>query len=155
MTIDDLLKVPPRERDAMVSEKVMGWRWVTPAYECDPSLRHRWLLPPTDAKAEWNKAATPDLPIDFRSLAALTPEYSADPAADYEVLRHVRQRWGHTFQIRFQNQLYELQRGRTFDGEKDWRHFSSRTGPGWLYEPGDYALAALAVVTANAEVPTP
>ena len=67
------------------------------------------------------------------------PKCSTDPAADYEVLDHVRDTWDHHKRERFASTLFELW---------DYRPGFDRMN----YEPGDYALAALAVVTAGTEV---
>lgn len=63
------------------------------------------------------------------------PHYTSNPAADYEVLRRVRETWLHNEQYLFANALAELYRPR-----KEGNH------PILRYIPGDYSRAALAVM---------
>lgn len=63
------------------------------------------------------------------------PAVSSDPAADYEVLRHVRETWDTDAQYQFAHALAELYRPR-----KEGNH------PILRYMPGDYSRAALAVM---------
>lgn len=136
MTITDA-----RAMDARVAEMVMGWTWATLNPERYPDTPPaRFLISPEEASRSWNVPATLDLPLDTPDHAwNSAPHYTTDTAADYEVLRHVRRFWSAEQRMRFGRVLVH----------KIWR---GRWGNGWampaamLYEPGDYARAALAVM---------
>jgi hypothetical protein len=72
------------------------------------------------------------LPVELQ-----IPEYSTCAAADYEVLKHVREKWGRQRMKKFVMALDDIWDARIGD-----KHES----PGqWacMYEPGDYSKAAL------------
>lgn len=103
-----------RTLDARVARLIMGWR---------PRIVRDWPAPSRDG----NTARSPDV-----------PRYTSDPAADYEVLRRVRETWSYALNVEFARQL-----------ERTWkdRLYAGTIGPfsNWAccYQPGDYARAAL------------
>lgn len=64
--------------------------------------------------------------------------YTTDPRDDYEVLKHVREKWDENQQRAFQRCLLETM------SKRGW--CSITTGYAWLYEPGDYSRAALLAI---------
>jgi hypothetical protein len=116
-----------RERDCWVAEKVMGWRQVS-----IPPVEHAF------AKCEGREPDPGPWRVmpGYDPITALksVPEYTTDPAADYEVLKRVRETWEDTSD--FHHALSEIW---------GFRHFRTKhmlwVNP-LLYEPGDWAHAA-------------
>lgn len=77
-------------------------------------------------------------PNDNRPQGLDVPHYTSDPAADYEVLRRVRETWSYALNAEFARQLERMWKDRLYAGAIG--PFSS-----WAcsYQPGDYARAAL------------
>ncbi len=103
-----------RTLDTRVARLIMGWR---------PSIvRDR---PAVSPNGNWAQS------LDV-------PHYTSDPAADYEVLRRVRETWSYALNVEFARQLERMCKDRLYAGT---------TGPfsSWAccYQPGDYARAAL------------
>ena len=75
--------------------------------------------------------------------ADAVPPFTTDPAADYKVLQHVREHWPDEAGDKWERFSETL-----------WERLVERRKYGWnltfdshgLYEPGDYSLAALAVM---------
>jgi hypothetical protein len=67
---------PSRELDALVAEKVMGWKWITPNLKCDESNRHRWLI---EKSRTFHRLADQKLPVDWRLIDWYVPWYSFNP----------------------------------------------------------------------------
>lgn len=115
--------VDTRALDAEVAERVMGWTEVR----------------------EWGSGYV-DRPDGMGGISPTgkciedIPSCLTDPAADYEVLRHVRETWDHSRQYQFAHALAELYRSR-----KEGRH------PVVRYQPGDYSRAALAALNGETE----
>jgi hypothetical protein len=106
-----------RELDAKVAEKVFGASTMT-----DDSWPFQESYPNPDYNGQ----------IFWRLLR----KYTSDAAADYEVLKHVREKWEDDLTYSFHESLFGL-----------WRKRSKNAG--WsemtplVYEPGDYSIAAL------------
>lgn len=74
------------------------------------------------------------------------PRYGDDPAADYAVLKHVREHWVERKLLRMRRWLSALWKGRA-DDAMDTNDPMNLTP--LYYEPGDYSRAALAVLTSK------
>lgn len=114
-----------RVLDARVAELVMGWRavYVSPHGPLHPRVHEG----PLDRLDFWDTSDGRRMPCGWSPIT--------DPAADYAVLRHVRETWDTDAQYRFAQALAELYRPR-----KEGNH------PILRYMPGDYSRAALAVM---------
>lgn len=155
-----------REIDALVAERVMGWKWYHYIYtyrQGEESItNHRSILCDPEKFQEWElkygKSRAAGGVIDNTRV----PYYITDPAADYRVLEYVRKEWatpehdGGGDWKGFENELKKIWRARAEFyslGDK-----SERTG--WVewfaqYEPGDYSCAALAALGLTPSQPTP
>lgn len=106
-----------QEIDALVAEKVFGWKR-------DPKNQGSWIPPGRE-------------PLAVGFFTARPGAYTTDPSADYEVLKHVREKWGRAKLKQFILCLDDVWNARIgANGDKDGM---------WavMYEPGDYARAAL------------
>lgn len=105
-----------RELDARIDSELMGYQtW--------------WEQCPVDNTWEVYRQTPSGWvdPVDY---------YTSNPGADYEVLRHVREKWSRVYQGRFADALYRVwHEDRGYDEE-----------PCMAYEPGDWSRAAIAVI---------
>ena len=99
-----------REIDARVAELVMGWK-------PDKKNSGAWIPPGKE-------------PLRSGYYTAQPGSFTTDPAADYEVLKHVREKWGSTAVGHFIANLGDMW------GERGYNCAL------W-YQPGDYNKAAL------------
>lgn len=113
---------PGRDLDRAVAERVFGR---------DPLQARHGLHEDGDIEYHWG----------YPAGHSTAPHYSTDPVADYEVLRHVREKWTDAKSTAFVKACYDLwNRERGTIGEAAWVD----------YEPGDYSRAALAALAAGA-----
>ncbi len=76
MTREEILAMRPgRELDAVVAEKVMGWKWISPETPGNPLL----VSPPDDKRQLWSGI------WDERGIPHYLPFYSIDISAAWEV----------------------------------------------------------------------
>lgn len=114
-----------REQDARVAELVMGWRLVNGR-----------------AGAMW-KSPT----MSVASHGQEPPRYTTDPACDYQVLEHVREKWSQSQVCAVRDELALAWSRRASEQDKRATSVSDFAVHGCTqYEPGDFALAALAVI---------
>jgi hypothetical protein len=134
-------KLEGRELDFAVAQKVFGWRWMVC---CDDDAVYTSFIiepdrdPPGHPHHKYREIA----PIRSAHWTAIpnVPRYSADPAADYAVLKHVRETWGIDEVFAFLNALQAAQSKRMRGASDNVPH-----GLSWqlFYEPGDYSRAAV------------
>ena len=121
------------EMDALVAERVMGWKRCDESYECGGSVAARFVYRDGDGV--------------FICCTSWMPKFSSDPSADYEVLKHVRDGWGGKGAIYgepFCNILAGIWRRRW---EERYPEETDSDGAFWgMYQPGDYSRAALLAV---------
>jgi hypothetical protein len=161
MLLDDLQfgTLDRREVDALVAERVLGWRWmewdtvvatgkigqlkviVPPdggryVLRAIPSFRLRPAAPTTPRCDEWD-----ELTWDGCLSRAGMPHWSTDVAADYAVLKHLKDK----------DEDGSGVLSRTCDYIVDlWKARSAERWP-CQYLPGDWSRAALAVVMMEAQ----
>jgi len=143
-----------RELDILIAE-MMGWRWVsfidipvrgTPGYPQECRVR-RFFPPETLADEEWKsylqkhdaRDATGDEPLHYAYCSSMGPAFPLSPSTsagdDYQVLQWVRENW---------------EPEKLTDGS--WISFQCKVAScGWMYTPGDWSRAALAVWEASKE----
>jgi hypothetical protein len=102
-----------RELDARVATEIMGWKRGRPERGEYP-----WRRP----DGSWHPSH-------------VVPGYTSDPAADYEVLCHVRETWDGPKQAAMMERLTTM-----------WAERSAEYLRWLAYMPGDYSRAALAVM---------
>ena len=130
----------PRERDAAVAERVMGWEWRTYGPGFSHSGHIRWMDRPDAPNGPCGPdivTATGDEPAAVDGLRWV-PKFSTDPAADYAVLEHVRREWLFSRRQAFVRALHETWRARPLGPGKPqaWPDCAME------YRPGDYSEAA-------------
>lgn len=126
-----------RELDALVAEKVMGWQWYVDLDDVASKIHgYRYLH---KGVPHWSRKASGNEPIWHDHIYGL-PEFTTDPAADYEVLKHVRERWSLQDKTVFEDALSTLFADK-FRRDRTGSIVSWNTS--CLYEPGDYSMAAL------------
>lgn len=103
-----------RELDAKVATKVMGWRQVEEYFGSSPTGRFNWCCGTKKY-------------IDF-------VPYSTDVKWDYEVLKHVREKWTREQQDKFAEACDDVMAVRCTPNSQWWCI---------AYEPGDWSKAAL------------
>lgn len=111
-----------RALDARVARLIMGWR--------PRIVRDRSAAPSN---------GSPGLDV---------PRYTSDPAADYEVLRRVRETWSYALNVEFARQLERTWKDHLYTGV-------ARTFSSWAccYQPGDYARTALKTLERETQPP--
>ena len=130
-----------RELDALVAEKVMEFV--------------------KNARGQWHQKHNP--PMATYHDMAMVPSYTTDVSADYEVLKHVREKWPkNEMEIdRFDKFLSALaqmwdERCRSFEcGLSYGSGYGHGAKLGRMYEPGDYSKAALNALGVNTTTPKP
>lgn len=130
MKLEELLKMEPRKRDAWASEKIVGRDvlWLEVVEHDDGSVT------PSPYKTPGSEPCYENSNTDL----FIVPYFSTDPAADYEVLKHVRETWDGARQKAFSDAYYHLVSKRWLAlGEPPTNHVYV------MYEPGDYTLASL------------
>lgn len=133
-----------RERDAAVAREVMGatvMHGLNPfdgwsdLFEVNPIPYDKRLVGPRCPEIWAQKT---------EDGWDLVPRYSTDPAADYEVLRHVRDTWGNDCSEGWSEEKWDAFRWKMFENMRRNRRISNRNIDHIAdYEPGDYAWAAL------------
>ena len=113
-----------RELDVLVAEKVMGWRL---------AINGRWSVPSAHPMS--------NMPSDV-------PGFTTDPHDDYEVLKHVREKWDGDMQDKFTERLGDVFMKRRGVSE-------NRLNFALRYEPGDYSKAALNALGVNTTMTEP
>lgn len=132
-----------RRLDAEVAEKVMGWeRWTCSDY----GYREADLFKDATHLTTWRKVG-PEIPLGEHA-EAMVPRYSTDIAADYEVLKHVRETWEPTAFAAFMAALRHIHHDRiaAFTRARKWNAYRDGNRSEVMYEPGDYSRAALAAL---------
>lgn len=123
-----------------VAEKVIGWTRSTRISKVELALCRADGTNPRPVEEWWQR---PGEPADgqFAVHESDVPDYPTDPAADYEVLVHVREHWPNEkpdgWWEKFCEHLWELQCEHKKHG---WNPIFDSHG---LYRPGDYSRAAL------------
>lgn len=136
------------ERDAWVAEYVMGrrfWAERRGGYELAVMDVHLVGYPDGTWHEPW-KRSRPGTEERYREIDCCEasrmgfhgqgpPRYTTDPAADYLVLKHIRETWSDTQKRAFGNEMAcYVTEGREHHG---------RTEDFWMsYRPGDYSHAA-------------
>jgi hypothetical protein len=133
--INPLTHPAGRELDALVAEKVMGWRWWI-HYHTD-SCRSLYVAQSSKNgyHKEWDGTHLAEDNRDF----ACAQEFTTDASADCVVLKHVVANWNREDRVSLDYWLSKLQEDRKGG---DGRPLTDRMA----YNPGDYSRAALAVV---------
>lgn len=103
-----------RELDAKVADKVMGWKFPFSAERMRGDWHDHW-------HDEINKTLY---------LPEQLPWFTSNAGDDYEVLKHVREKWDEQMQVNFSGALAKIKFSRSHRWELN-------------YEPGDYSRAAL------------
>lgn len=125
-----------RELDAMVAEKVMGWKYHRCHERGKGATVYHFLPPGEYPPAWWHKPTEHPKPPDNKKHRVFEfdlPRYTTDPAADYAVLVKVRESWTPEQTGAFVDALIAL-----------W-HYPTPI----QYRPGDYSRAALAALSPN------
>lgn len=139
----EVLKLVGCELDAAVAERVMGWLVVVSDDGEDWYERQvtRWpCLIQHREGGQWLSRH------DRVGMSGHDENWSpsSDSAADYAVLKHVRETWDGARVARFERAIESILGGRDrYAG--NWKLL-----PLLLYEPGDYSLAALLSLTEDA-----
>lgn len=134
MTLEHLLALPARERDAMVAEKVIGWPRHEVRIKGSTDTVTVWTDNPAIADGVWS--------MNELRLYGTPPEYSTEVDADYAVLVKVRETWATEAKMVFARILREL-----WGSRPSWCECIFNNGDLPLaYLPGDYALASLAAL---------
>ena len=124
--IETLRREKPQEFDALVAERVFGAKRIATAEEIGMAVIQKapFIFTADDGEV-------------FTAFGSSKWRPSIDPAADYAVLKHVRETWDivRLRSLRYQQFLVVQQR----DGVsgKDWWDVILN------YQPGDYSAAAL------------
>lgn len=99
--------ISPRELDAMVAEKIFGFRWYDFTH---PSKSVIYEF--TDKRPNWSwKPSQRPNSSDAARLAidnAHIPHYSTDASADYSVLSHIRKNWRSPALAKFTDALMDI-----------------------------------------------
>jgi hypothetical protein len=125
-----------RELDIQIAERIMGIAPLDIRAKGSTETVRVWTRQPNLYKDGARSAS------DLR-LWALPDRYTTAPDADYEVLKRVRETWDEPSQFRLGNLLDEVWAARTSLGH---RYVPENAV---MYEPGDYAKAALAAIGAT------
>lgn len=150
MNYMQLLALPEQERNVLVTEKVMGWRWYTrdTISDCDKLF---CLLPPNGRTFG---IVGPLIPASRRPLANdlvvnnWLPDYTANPEDDYGVLQQVKKTWDEVKQERFADAMFAIYLYRR-DPTANPRNYGSDRMECLDYQLGDYAMAALLALEAT------
>ncbi len=95
MKPEDIENMPAgREMDALVAEKVMGWKWLIGVANLGSGPKYRYLDEPhvwNPPRVEWDGKT--EMPINHPCINTEWeyPEYSADIAAAWEVVEKLRE----------------------------------------------------------------
>jgi hypothetical protein len=122
-----------READAKVAELVMGFTRTPVRVKGSTNYGDCWLQP--DAPEIDGQWTAHELHVYYAPRF-----YTTDPAADYQVLAHVREKWGAEHHCAMRDELKMAWERRAHDSDK-----AEVWGP-TQYRPGDYSRAALAVI---------
>ena len=94
MNAEDIDKLEAgRELDALIAEKVMGWKWFLDAANLGSGPQYRYLDEPKQwwnpPRLEWDGVSK--IAIAHRPTEYQPPEYSSDIAAAWEVVEKLRE----------------------------------------------------------------
>jgi len=122
-----------REQDAKVAEVVMGWRIGRP--DSTPAFKVDWCMNGSHLVC---------------TLGGFKP--TTDPAADYQVLEHVREKWSQTKVCALRDELALMWSRRATERDKQATSVREFAVHGCTqYQPGDYSRAALAAIEKERE----
>lgn len=145
MTTEAQIRVRREEAraiNARVAELVMGFEWRRSPLR-DVALKA--LVRPDKCPSYGPLQGDEIQAYDYDQFC---PRYLTDPAADYEVLRHVRETWDPARFRAFMAELRRIQAARlnAFMDSRRWGLYPDGARSEAMYEPGDYSRAALAVM---------
>lgn len=124
-----------REDDARVAELVMG----TLSFRQSGSWYHI-TINGTERASEQGRDRALKYALNLGGDRLVVPHYTTDPAADYQVLEHVREKWEPLQHCTMRDELQMAWGERARDAE-----VAQVWGP-TQYRPGDYSRAALAAL---------
>ena len=107
MTPEDIDKLEAcRELDALIAEKVMGWKWFIGVANLGSGPKYRYLDEPrvwNPPRVEWDGKT--EMPVNHPIIDTQRhPDYSSDIAAAWEVVEKYKG-WGSGVQVRIVNRF--------------------------------------------------